>query len=200
MEGFSDGVFAVAITLLILDIKAPPLNHANAGSADLIRALMGEWPSLTAYVISFVSILIMWINHHEIFGLIVQVSRGVLFANGLLLLLITFVPFPTAVLAAYMNHESARGAAAFYCGAFVLVNGAYNLLWYSATRDRRLLKEDVTGDQIQKIWRSYLGALPVYLTATGLALINPFAGLGVFLLPWIVWARLRYTSKGEGFT
>ncbi|MGI8744989.1 MAG: TMEM175 family protein [Bryobacteraceae bacterium] len=113
LEAFSDGVFAVAITLLILEIKVPQLNHATAGSADLIRALLAQWPSLLAFVISFTSILTMWVNHHEMFGVITQVSRGVLFANGLLLLLITFVPFPTAVLAAYLTHEPARGAAAF---------------------------------------------------------------------------------------
>ncbi len=199
LEAFSDGVFGVAITLLILEIKVPPLNHATASGADLVRALLDQWPSLMAYVISFISVLIMWVNHHEIFGIITQVSRGVLFANGLLLLLITFVPFPTAVLATYIDHEPARAAAAFYCGTFVLVNGAYNVLWYSASRDPRLLKPDVTGAQIRTIWKSYLGAFPIYVAATALALLNPFAGLALFSLPWIVWARLRYTSKAEGF-
>jgi len=200
LEAFSDGVFAVAITLLVLEIKVPPLNHATASGADLIRALLAQWASLLAYVISFISILIMWINHHEIFGLIGEVSRSVLFANGMLLLLITFVPFPTAVLAAYMGHEAvARAAAAFYCATFVLVNGAYNGLWYAANRNRRLLKPDVTDAQIRRIWRSYLGAFPVYVAAMVLALVNPFVGLALFVLPWIVWARLRYASKEEGF-
>jgi TMEM175 potassium channel family protein len=199
LEAFSDGVFAVAITLLILEIKVPPLNHATASGADLIRALLGQWPSLMAYVISFISILIMWVNHHEIFGIVTQVSRGVLFANGLLLLLITFVPFPTAVLAAYIDHEPARAAAAFYCGTFVLVNGAYNILWYSASRNRQLLNPNVTDVQITTIWKSYLGAFPIYVAATALALLNPFAGLALFALPSIVWARLRYTSKTEAF-
>ena len=144
LEAFSDGVFAVAITLLILEIKVPPLHGASATSAGLFRALSGQWPSLVAYVISFLSILTMWINHHEVFGLITHVSRGVLFANGFLLLLITFVPFPTAVLAGYMDTPAARAAAAFYCGTFALVNIGYNLLWYSAAHRRDLLNGEMT--------------------------------------------------------
>jgi hypothetical protein len=69
----------------------------------------------------------------------------------------------------------------------------------SANRNRRLLKPDVTDAQIRRIWRSYLGAFPVYVAAMVVALLNPFLGLALFVLPWIVWARLRYTSKGEGF-
>lgn len=197
LEAFSDGVFAVAITLLILEIKVPQLATTKAASADLFHALSGQWPSLIAYVISFISILIMWVNHHEVFGLIRRVSRGILFANGILLLLITFVPFPTAVLARYMNTTAAPAAAAFYCGSFVLVNIGYNLLWFVARTSRESLKEDMSDEQIRKISRSYLSALPVYLSATALALWHPFVGLALFLLPWTIWARLRYTSKEE---
>ena len=101
VEAFSDGVFAIAITLLILEIKVPHLLHA----------LLAEWPSLLAFVLSFSAVLVMWINHHGLFNLMQTIDRRSLVANGLLLLLVTFVPFPTAVLAAYIDQEAAHAAA-----------------------------------------------------------------------------------------
>src|SRR5690348_10117444 len=94
IEAFSDGVFAVAATLLVLDLKVP---HDAAGGQGLVRALAGEWPAYLAFVTSFAFIGIMWINHHRLFTLIRRSDNLLLVFNGLLLLGVTFVPFATAV-------------------------------------------------------------------------------------------------------
>ena len=196
VEAFSDGVFAIAITLLILEIKVPHL-PSGAGSRELLHALLAEWPSLLAFVLSFTAVLVMWINHHGLFNLIQTIDRRSLFANGLLLLLITFVPFPTAVLAAYIDQEAANAAAAVYCGTYVLICLAYNLLWHSTAIDRRLVEAQVSQTHINSIRRAYLIALPIYLVATVVALFSAFAGLAISSSLWVLWALLNYGPKEE---
>ena len=144
VEAFSDGVFAIAITLLILEIRVPHL-PLEAGNAELGAALRALWPSFLTFAGTFGAILTMWINHHGFFDLLKRVDRRFLYANGLLLLLITFVPFPTALLAAYLDRPGANVASAFYCATYVAINVAYNLLWFTAARDRRLIRPSVDG-------------------------------------------------------
>jgi uncharacterized membrane protein len=190
LEAFSDGVFAIAITLLIIEIKVPHL-PPEAVNREVWGALWGLWPSFLALVMSFVSILIMWVNHHGLFGLVQRVDASFLFANGFLLLLITFVPFPTAVLADYLDRAAANTAAALYCGTYVLINLAYNLLWHTATH-HRLLRAQVPAAHIQKLRRAYRLTLPVYVVAAALALFHAFVGLVVCSALWGVWAFLNY--------
>jgi uncharacterized membrane protein len=196
VEAFSDGVFAVAITLLILEIKVPHLPDGSA-NRELLKALLAEWPSLLAFVLSFAAVLVMWINHHGLFKLLQTIDRRALFANGLLLLLVTFVPLPTAVLAAYIDQEAANAAVAVYCGTYVLICLAYNLLWYSAAADRQLVKAQVSQAHINRIRRAYLIALPVYLAATVVALFSAFAGLAITSSLWVLWALLNYGPQEE---
>src|SRR5438477_2844831 len=101
-EAFSDGIFGIAMTLLILEIQVP---HESAGmsNAELARALASLWPSFFAFLASFCTVLIMWVNHHGLFELISHVDRRLMFVNGALLAVVTFVPFPTAVLAQHLN-------------------------------------------------------------------------------------------------
>lgn len=107
VEAFSDGVFAIAITLLILEIRVPHL-AADAGDRGLFFSILQLWPSLLAFLLSFLVILIMWISHHELIRLVRGVNDQFLFANGFLLLMVTFVPFPTAVLAQYLGTKSCQ--------------------------------------------------------------------------------------------
>jgi uncharacterized membrane protein len=106
LKAFSDGVFAIAITLLILEIKIP-----SAGSGDLSRQLIRQWPSYFAFVVSFAFIGIMWINRHRLFTNIKRSNNALLFLNLLLLLGVTMVPFPTAVLAQHLGQSDQRTAA-----------------------------------------------------------------------------------------
>ena len=170
VEAFSDGVFAIAITLLILEVRVPHL-PLEAGDRELGAALRALWPSFLTFAGTFGAILTMWINHHGFFDLLERVDRRFLYANGLLLLLITFVPFPTALLAAYLERPGANVASAFYCATYVAINVAYNLLWFTAARDHRLIRPDVPGEVLLRIRRAYLLGFPVYLLAVVAALL-----------------------------
>src|SRR5512132_2300676 len=130
LEAFSDGVFAIAITLLVLEIRLPPaaeIEHAGG----LAHALFALWPSYAGYVVSFVTVGIMWANHHELIRLLSRADHGLIVWNLLLLLAISFTPFPTAVMAEHLPHPGwdRNVAVAFYCGSFTLTALFYNLLW-----------------------------------------------------------------------
>jgi len=172
IEAFSDGVFAIAITLLILELKVPHLPAGAPGGA-LAAALIEQWPSYLALVTSFFAILIMWANHHMMFGLIRRVNAPFLYANGLLLFVVTVVPFPTALLAEYFEKPAASVAAAVYGGTFVVGALAYNLVWRTAIAGRRLLRSDVSEERIDKLTRSYRVGVPLYLVATAGAFVHP---------------------------
>jgi uncharacterized membrane protein len=107
VEAFSDGDFAIAITLLILEIHVPHLSE-DAPSRDLLFAILALWPSLLALLLRFLVVLVMWVNHHELARLVRRVNYPLLFSNGFLLLMTTFDPFPTAVLAQYLGTNAAK--------------------------------------------------------------------------------------------
>ncbi|MFY9552684.1 MAG: TMEM175 family protein [Thermoanaerobaculia bacterium] len=191
IEAFSDGVFAIAITLLILEIKVPHLPDGGAGRS-LARALVAEWPSYLAFVLSFSTILIMWANHHAMFRLVHKVDVPFLYANGFLLLLVTFVPYPTAVLAEYLELPGAPIAGAFYAGTYVVIGIAFNVLWAAASRGRRLLKPGVSEETVRAFSRSYRLGPPLYLAATAAAFVNVFVTVAICVALatfWIVTGR-----------
>ena len=190
VEAFSDGVFAIAITLLILEIKVPKLSH-DSDPAALAAELLGLWPSYLAFLLSFFAILIMWINHHGLFSMVRRVNPGFLYANGFLLLLISFVPFPTSVLAEYLDGKALNAAAAFYCGTFIFISMGYNLIWQCMVRGD-LLKQDISSSHIRKITLAYRYGMTVYVVSTILALFNGYLGLGMNLSLWVLWAVLGY--------
>jgi uncharacterized membrane protein len=102
IEAFSDGVFAIAITLLVLQLKVPPAS-SNQSIDDLWKSLVNLWPSYFAFILSFGILLVSWVNHHYLFNVLDKSSRPFLYANGFFLMTITFMPFPTALLAEYIN-------------------------------------------------------------------------------------------------
>ena len=189
IEAFSDGVFAIAITLLVLEIKVP---HADGPDA-LWRALVALWPSYVAFLLSFFVILIMWINHHELMRMVRAASYPFLFANGFLLLTVTFAPFPTAVLAEHLAEGDAHTAATFYCGTFIVNSLAWGAVFLAIMRDG-LFRDDVTEDAIARVRRAYIVGPLVYTTATALAYVQPWLGLGLNASLWILWARLCYQT------
>lgn len=187
VEAFSDGVFAIAITLLILEIKVP---HAEHG---LWAGLLALWPSYVAFLMSFLVILIMWVNHHELLRMVGRVNYPILFANGLLLLTVTFVPFPTAVLAEHLNTPEASAAVAFYCATFVVNGLVWNLLFGTMVRSG-CLRPEVNAATIASVRKAYYVGWSVYLLAAILAFAQPWLGLLVNLSLWILWIRLGYRS------
>ena len=108
VEAFSDGVFAIAITLLVLDLKLPHIDGATNLSGELLR----QWPTFVAFLNSFVTILIIWMNHHNLFNNIQRTDNTFMLLNGGLLLCVTFLPFPTSLVADYFGHAGDMTAAA----------------------------------------------------------------------------------------
>src|SRR2546422_10122432 len=191
IEAFSDGVFAVAITLLVFDLKVPPPSALEAISvAGLGKALYQQWPSYLAFITSFATILIMWVSHHSIFKLVDKSNKPFLFANGFLLMLVTVVPFPTSLVSAYLTTPAAATACAFYSGIFVVINLAYNLLWWTITRHGHLLNPAVSPAQVRVLTRNFLLGFPVYLLATLLAFWNPYVTIAICSGLWIFWALI----------
>ena len=196
VEAFSDGVFAIAITLLVLNLKVPSAGDLPAGTG-LLTALLEQWPSYVAYVVSFLTILIMWINHHTLFKLITRTDHVFLMINGLLLLTISVLPFPTALAAEYIERSDQGVAAQVYCGLCVLIAVAYNLLWFYAARDHRLLSRHVDAQAAQDITRAYRFGPLLYLFAFVLSFLNAVAGLAVCGLLAVYFALPRGMIRGE---
>src|ERR1022692_4026699 len=163
LEAFSDGVFAIAITLLALELKVPQIWSGSVGgvppgASQLASGLAHQWPSYFAFVTSFFTVLIMWVHHHIIFRLVRRTDATLLFANGFLLMLVTLVPFPTAVVAEYLRTPAAPAACTFYAGFFVLISIGFLLLRWAAFR-RSVLDPDASDATVERLRRSYrLGA------------------------------------------
>lgn len=176
LETFADGVFAIAATLLILDVRP---------EGDPLRdALVHAWPAYAAYAVSFLSIGIMWANHHAIFGQIDRVDRSFLMLNIVLLMGIAFIPLPTRLVAEHLRHEGAQAAAVLYGGTMVLIASGFVATWFYGVR--RLLRPDADRRVVSGITRAYLPGVPIYVLATLSALLSAwlavalYAGLALF--------------------
>ena len=197
VEAFSDGVIAIAVTLLILEIKVPKVSEMD--SVGLGARLLGLWPSFLAFALSFGTILVMWVNHHRIFRLVRTTDHPFLYWNGFLLLTITFVPFPTAVLAEHLACAEATTAAAFYAGAFVAIAVAFNGVWRHLRRHPHLLLASADPKEIEGISRQYRFGPLLYLIAFGLAFVSVAVSIAACLALAIFFAfagRPTCASKG----
>jgi uncharacterized membrane protein len=179
-EAFSDGVFAIAITLLVIEIR-PPNEQQVEALGGLGRALLALWPSYAGYMISFVTIGIMWANHHNVVRLMTRVDHGLIVWNLFLLMTISFTPFTTAVMAEHLAHPGwdRTIAVAFYCGSFVLTAIFYNLLWRHASQGRRLLRPHIGEAQVRAITRAYWPGTFLYALATAAAFVSIVAALAI---------------------
>lgn len=175
-EAFSDGVFAFAITLLVLGIVLPPLQHPS--EAQLSTALFGLWPNVIAYVLSFSVIGIMWQNHHALFRLIARVDRMTVFLNLLLLAATVFIPFATSTLGTYPTMRASTflyGLVLTSCATF------YNLLLMHLVR-RRAFHPSVTDATVGATIVAYRVGWVGYAVAMLLALFAPIASFAAYLV------------------
>jgi uncharacterized membrane protein len=172
LETFSDGVFAIAATLLILEIKLPE-------RSSLTHELLHLWPSYGAYAISFVTIGIMWINHHAVFEQINRINRTFLVINVFFLMVIAFIPFPTHVLAAHL-HDQPRPAAFFYGLTNLLMAAAYACLWFYAAHENRLIAPYADARTVSGISRAFLPGIPIYTVATLSALLSAWLAVALY--------------------
>ena len=178
LEAFSDGVIAVAITLLALNIGVP---HMESGRLwhGLVRALANQWPVYLAYLLSFLTILIMWVNHHHMFKLIERIDHLFLLLNGALLLLITLVPFATSLLADYLEQPDKKPAQIVYAGVFLIMALVFNTMWRYAARAGGLLSATADPEQVRAITKQYSFGPLLYLAAFVLAFISTEVSLAV---------------------
>lgn len=186
LETFSDGVIAIAITLLILQISVP-----RSRDGQLFDDLLDLWPSYAAYALSFVVIGIMWVSHHTMFERIASVDRQLLFLNLLLLLGIAFLPFPTALLAEYVQDggSNAHIAAAIYSASMTVIGLAFTGLWIHLARRPALLIEGADQAALRRsIHRSAFGPA-VYGASIALAFVSAEACLVVYALVALYFAR-----------
>jgi uncharacterized membrane protein len=177
LETFADGVFAIAATLLILNVDA----QVAGGVGDLGDRLTHIWPSYLAYAVSFVTIGIMWVNHHWVMSQIDHTDRRFLFANIGLLLCIAFVPFPTRLVAEHIRGAGAQDAALAYGFTMVATAIMFNVTWFYASTRRRLLRPDADAAVVSGISRSYLLGPWIYLGATLVAFLSPTVSVLLFL-------------------
>jgi uncharacterized membrane protein len=188
VEAFSDGVFAIAITLLILEIRVPPVD------ASLARSLLHLWPSFLAFLASFMTIGVMWLNHHRLFTLIEKTDDGLIAFNLLLLLGVTWIPFPTALLAEHLQGSDARIAGSVYGGSFFALSIVFNLMWRYAVR-QRLVSDDINIDSITKQYAlgplMYAGLVVIAaVSGTAVLIVSALYAL-YFALPPKLWRRNR---------
>lgn len=192
IEAFSDGVFAIAITLLILEIKVP--QHAETPEL-LWKELWKLWPSYFAFIYSFGTILVTWVNHHVVFNSIRGKTNAFIYANGFLLLIVSFIPFPTALLAEYIISESHSSAIIFFCGYGALANVAWILLFYAIRKPVNLLTaegEKIVSERFDKA--KYFGFL-IYLTTFILSFWFPYTALILNVSLWFVWIATSLSEK-----
>ncbi|GHO87380.1 TMEM175 family protein [Dictyobacter formicarum] len=194
IEAFSDGVFAVAITLLVFSLQVPALDNPPT-SEHLVKMLLLRWPSYLAFFISFATILIMWISHHVMFKLIDKSDTLFMLANGFLLLLVTTVPFPTQLVATYLTTPVAGVVCVIYAGLFLMTNLVYNLLWWLAAHQSHLLKDSVSPKLIHTRSRDYALGAPCYLLALLLAFWSPGVSIGICSALWLFWVFTTYERR-----
>jgi len=183
LETFADGVFAIAITLLVLGIRVPDANE------DLAHALGAQWPSFFAYVVSFLTIGIMWVQHHRLFTVIGRSNPTFAMINVIFLMFIAFVPYPTEVLAQHVNTPGWTLATFLYGGTMVVIAIMFNAIWaYAASRNGHLLHEKVAIAVRDSGARGYWLGPPLYGVITLLALVNPLLSLIGFAAYAAYWA------------
>ena len=171
LETFSDGVFAIAATLLVLEFSVTP-------TRDLTHQLLHLWPSYLAYVTSFVTIGIIWMNHHHTVSLLGRIDRTMLFVNNLLLLTVAFLPFPTGLVGrAIQEGHGEQAAALAYAATLVVMAILHQFWWRYARNDRRLIADGTPESALRAVDRAYLPGVPMYGAVFVLAFFSPLAAV-----------------------
>ncbi len=177
METFSDGVFAIAATLLVLELGT----GIPDGTPNLGHELLEQWPSYLAYVTSFLTIGIIWVNHHECVRCLDHVDRTMLFINTVFLMVISFIPFPTRLVAEYLQQDGERAAVVAYSLTLLAMAVAFNLWWRYARQRRRLIGPEVPQTRVDAISRAYDPGPILYAVVVVIAFFAPLAAVIVTL-------------------
>ncbi len=178
MEAFTDGVIAIVITLLVLDLGV------KAGAEDdLLQAILDEWPSYLAYFVSFFTVGAFWLRHHAITNAISRVDSAFIRLNLLMIFFLSFLPFPTRLVAEYLEDQDAERVAVVLYGIVLLLAAvSLNLLWRYAARHRRLLKADTSDEEVRELDESLAPSLVGYVVAILIGLALPRVAVVLYLL------------------
>jgi len=187
-EAFSDGVFAIAITLLVLDIRIPP-----AEFHDLWSAIFHEWPAYLGFATSFITIGGIWLAHHGIFRRLRYANRTVMRVNLLLLMAVSFLPYPTRLVAEAIRSENAERAAVIFYGLVLLaITGLFGALWGAVAADRELLQPGVSDEEVRAIMVATSPNLGFYVGVTVVAIVAPrVAAFGSLAIAVVAVLRAR---------
>ena len=196
LEAFSDGVFAIALTLLIIEIKVPASETIHT-TKDLWLALQYLLPSVFAFLLSFAIIFIAWVNHHGILKLIHKSSPAFIYANGFLLLTIVILPFPTALLSEHLFTNHAAPAVILYAAINVLQAIGWILLSHTALGSNPLTKNENSTSVAVAGQRSSYFALAIYTLLTIAAFWFPQVVAFLFGIIWLGWLIYGIRVKGE---
>jgi uncharacterized membrane protein len=174
LEAFSDGVFAIAITLLVLELRVP-----EGAGESLAHELAQQWPSYLAYLVSFLVIGIIWMNHHAVVDHLREADRPLMALNLFLLLWTSLIPWPTRLVAEYMREggDPERVAALIYAGTMTMMGVAFGLLWRYASRHRDLLSVELSEAEIARRTRRFTIGSPIYALSIAVALFSAPASL-----------------------
>jgi uncharacterized membrane protein len=194
VESFSDAVFAIAATLLVLELKMPAFN-SNLSTREVWKEIADLWPSYMAFLLSFVTILIIWVNHHYTLLLINKTSKSFFYSNGFLLFTITFLPFPTALLAQYIATKDAVVGVVTYSLACMLINLAFIIWWISMRKPVYIIKPEVTKSHIKKINTQLWIGLLIYIFATLISCWSPTIGIIIVIALDILWVTMSIRDK-----
>jgi uncharacterized membrane protein len=186
LETFSDGVFAIAATLLILNVDTH-VQSCALEHAVLADQLLCGWPSYVAYMVSFLTIGIIWVNHHTVMNQIARADRTFLMLTVGFLMVVAFIPFPTALVAENISEPGARAATVAYGINLTLTAVMFNAIWFYAARRRRLLRDDADEGTVRGISRTFVFGPWIYLGVTVLAAIDPTVGAIAFILFALFW-------------
>ena len=191
-EAFSDGVFAIAITLLVLDLAVP-----ESAFRHLWHGIAHEWPGYLGYATSFLTIGAIWLAHHGIFKRLRYVNRTVMVVNLLLLMAVAFLPFPTKLVAqAIRDNDAERAAVVFYGVSLFVTHALISVLWGAIVRDRELIKPQVSDQEITAVTLAATPNTALFLGAIVLAIIVPKVAAFGYLVFAIV-AVLRVRAPGN---
>lgn len=192
LEAFCDGVFAIAITLLILELKVPPIESIHS-EEDVWQGLIKLWPSFFALGLSFIIILIAWIGHHNLMKTLEKTSGQFQIANGFFLFTVIFIPFPTAMVAEYLNTSYAQPAIVFYCLNGLLHNIGWNVLYLGIFKPVPLVKSHIGVEEMKKNSKGAKYGLVVYAAIALLSWWFPYTALIISLILWMFW--LYFSAK-----
>jgi uncharacterized membrane protein len=195
VEAFSDGVFAIAVTLLVLAFRDP------LPGQSVQHALLHQWTYFAAYAVSFLTIGIMWVNHHTVMQQIGRVDRTFLLITVVFLMFVAFVPYPTRVVAEFIRTDDARAAALFYGASFTCTALAWAALWFYASIGNRLIAPDADPRVVTGITRSFLPGTLLYGGATLVAFLSATASVVLFAVIALFYAlESAIFGRDEGVT